>query len=244
MPLHPDRAARLTYIAQVAVVVGASVAVLIHLKPLPEVSADLPTVELPAPTTPGGGGEGRAPEDWTSAVSLLRQIHDVEPPAAQEPDTSTAAVPTPTTPQEDPALAGASDVGTEVVGVPGWRYVGVVHSRGRITALVSINNRQQWVRVGDIVSDSEVLEVTPDYLTVQMGPARRRLDLTTRPPMAAGDFAADPSTADFDRLRESMRSGGDARQRAIEEARRRAGAREPYNPADDGEELPEGEPPR
>lgn len=228
MLLRRSTARSLTRIAQVVSVV--SLALLAATIVLPPRGIEPPPVEIETPTTPVASVEPEPTEplvprhDWSLLATSLSEIRE----PLLNASTTTAST---ETPEETLAQTGAGGGdGDELPpnpAPPGWQYIGYAKSvDGSVSALVTINAKQRFVRPGMTLESFAVAEVTTERLLLERD--NRRFEVKRVDPLPFDPATADANarargessrgrTAQLERQR--MQQLEEARQRRLEEAR-------------------------
>lgn len=193
MMLRKSTARSMTRIAQVVSVVSLAILVLAIVVPRREVA---PPDTEPVETTSTQGNASPtavAPPvqrvDWTVLTTSLQEIRE---PLA----TATAQNPIDEDPEDrlanNAGETSTSDEPRPQPAPPGWQYIGYAQSSaGAVSALVTINARQQFVRPGMTVESFRVAEVSTDRILLERD--ERRFEVKRTDPLP---FDAAASTAD------------------------------------------------
>ncbi|MGQ0627432.1 MAG: hypothetical protein ACT4PL_04940, partial [Phycisphaerales bacterium] len=128
-----------------------------------------------------GGAPSRSPrarddrpgsrvEPAQDATVLALALETISP---DMPDEAPPAPPPPPPDPEVPAPPPPTPVQT-------WRYIGGVFSGALKKAIVVIDESQRFVSAGDVVNNATVVEVRPDYLTIDEAGVRRYIPIAQR----------------------------------------------------------------
>ncbi len=159
MSLHRQSARQLSRAAQITALAALALLAVVIMAPRKAVEA--PVIELPPTQTPADPNESQAsstssstpvqPQDWTMLSVALNAARD---PIAGATGTTTASANTPGTTTTASGQTGDADPDNPdeprpQPAPPGWQYLGYAKSGdGRLSALVTINNIQRFVRAG------------------------------------------------------------------------------------------------
>ena len=144
------------------VILSGAFAVIAFLAP----QAGLDQAEFTPTAGIGGPAAGEFGADWPEsewpalADSLVTLNHLVDLTAIGGGETPE---PSDETPDEEPA----PDSGPEVVELGNFKFLGVLTTPEDMTALITINRKQRFVKAGDTVGDYEIVEVATDGLTIR-----------------------------------------------------------------------------
>lgn len=227
MLLRRSTARTLTRVAQVVSVVslallGATIMLPVRPPEIPEVEVNL-SAPSDLPVEDDAGAPLVPRNDWTLLASSLSEIREPLLTAA----TTTAAA---TDDDSTPDGAGAETDGDELLpnpAPPGWQYVGyAISPDGAVSALVTINANQQFVRPGMTLESFAIAEVTTERLLLERDDRRfevKRVDPLPFDPAASAMNArargesARGRTARLEQQR--MQQLEETRRRRAEEAR-------------------------
>ena len=211
MAIEPDKAVLLTRVALVAAVASAVFAVGVHLLPSPDVS--LPDVEPPQLTLPDEPDD-EAPADrrtaWRGLEPLMETLHEygAEIATADEPG-----------PEDEPfPELQLPDAGAQGATVPGWRYVGRVRVGDQDVAIVTVDNRQRFMAVGDEHNGFTLHDVFDDYILTRSRSGEQRINLTRSPAPSIQRAQSPPPGAP--RLPPTMEAMREQRERELRDAER------------------------
>jgi hypothetical protein len=169
--MHADQARsriRRIQLAAVALVCGAGAAALVPVQ-APEIEP-ITVPEAKRQTSNPTGAQTVVLDD----ASLALAAKSIAPPVVKpvKPETTTEPV-------------------VVVPPPPMLRYLGSLVTPSGARALISLSDRQRFVKAGDTLGQDTVTEITPNYITIKTGEETKRIDLA---PRASGSLKIAPPT--------------------------------------------------
>lgn len=195
MPLTRTVIRTWTRLAKFAVLLAMALLVIAIIAPLGRVEAPADTsspeqtsvVESPAAADQTGTPKEKDHPEWSNLASSLSAIR-IPPPDDETPDAPDTAVAA--KPETSAESVNPDDVPLSPA-PPGWQYLGYAQNAGgAVSALVTINATQRFLRAGATVESFRILEIDTARLLLERDNQRFEVRLSRPLP-----FSVDTSTA-------------------------------------------------
>ncbi|TVQ33140.1 MAG: hypothetical protein EA376_03540 [Phycisphaeraceae bacterium] len=187
MPMHADKVARIMFVAQIAALAAGAGAVAMFLaNPFQDPESIVETraaADIERPRGPVQEREARTVPsfehtDWLVVLpSISWAAPDPDRNGAQEDEDALNAM---------QQAAGEQDAATDEAQPPesrplvNWRYIGYLRQADSMMALLQVENRQQFVGVGQKLNDMRIVSISAEEVRINDGLHEQRIQLASR----------------------------------------------------------------